>query len=152
MEKITALFDKIDLTKLVPQMDELLETLQRVAGIAVMIGPLVMLGLGLWYLLLPPKEATYSAGFRTWFGMNSVEAWRTTQKIAGFAWGGCGLILTVIMWFIRRGFAQQEIQQIANTALTCVLWQAAIAAVSYVGICLVVTILYNRKGVHRWKK
>ena len=152
MEKITVFFEKLDLAKLVPQMDTLLEKLQLVARIAVMVGPLVMLVLGLWYLLLPPKEANYSAGFRTWFGMGSVEAWRTTQKIAGFAWTGCGLILSVVMWFVYRGFAAEDLMQVASKAFTCVMWQAVVAAVSYVLICVATIVLFDRKGDRRWKK
>ena len=152
MEKITALFDKLDLAKLVPEMDTLLEKMQWIAGVAVMVGPLVMLFLGLWYLLLPPKEANYSAGFRTWFGMGSPEAWRTTQKIAGFAWIGCGVILTVVMWFISRGFANMELMDVAGKAFTCLLWQVGVAVVSYVVICLTVTILFDSRGIRRGRK
>lgn len=152
MDKITALFDKLDLTKLVPEMDTLLEKMQWVAGVAVMVGPLAMLFLGLWYLLLPPKEANYSAGFRTWFGMGSVEAWRMTQKIAGFTWIGCGVILSVVMWFVRRGFAGMELMDMAGKAFTCLLWQVGVAAFSYVAICVTVTILFDNRGIRRGRK
>ena len=152
MDKITALFEKLNPAKLVPQMDTLLETLQLVATFAVMAGPLVMLFLGLWYLLVPPKEANHSAGFRTWFGMGSVVAWRKTQKIAGFAWGICGLILSVVMWLISRGFGNMDALQMADMAFSCVLWQIGVALISYLGICVVVTALYDSKGRHRWKK
>lgn len=152
MEKITALFDKLDLAKLVPEMDTLLEKMQWIAGVAVMVGPLVMLFLGLWYLLLPPKEANYSAGFRTWFGMGSEEAWRMTQKIAGFAWIGCGVVLSVVMWIISRGFANMELMDVAGKAFTCLLWQVGVAVVSYVAICLTVTILFDSRGIRRGRK
>ena len=152
MDKITAIFEKIDLTKLVPPMDTLLDKLQFIAGIALMVGPLVMFVFGLWYLLLPPKEANHSAGFRTWFGMGSVEAWRMTQKIAGITWGICGLALSVIMWFVKKSFASMDIMGVATTAFTGLLWQVGVALVTYVAICLVVTVLYNYKGDFRWKK
>ena len=152
MEKITALFDKLDLAKLVPEMDTLLEKMQWIAGVAVMVGPLVMLFLGLWYLLLPPKEANHSAGFRTWFGMGSEEAWRMTQKIAGYAWIGCGVVLSVVMWIISRGFANMELMDVAGKAFMCLLWQVGVAVVSYVGICLTVTILFDSRGIRRGRK
>ena len=151
MDKITALFEGFDLTKLVPEMDILLEKLLLIVRIAVMAGPLVMLLLGLWYFLIPPKEANHSAGFRTWFGMGSVVAWRATQKIAGVAWSSCGLILSVVMWFVSRGFAGMDAMQMANAAFSCLLWQIGVALISYVGICIVVTILYDSKGRRRWK-
>ena len=152
MEKITAFFEGIDLTKLVPQLDTLLDKLLWVAKVAVMAGPVVMLVFGLWYLLLPPKEANYGAGFRTWFGMGSVEAWRMTQKIAGFAWTGCGLVLCVIMWIISRGFAAGDPMAVAGKALICILWQAGIALVSYIAISIVMLVLYDSRGYRRGRK
>ena len=152
MDKITAIFEKIDLAKLVPPMDTLLDKLQFVAGIALMVGPLVMLVFGLWYLLLPPKEANHSAGFRTWFGMGSVEAWRMTQKIAGITWGACGLVLSVIMWFVRKKFEGMDVMGVATTAFNSLLWQVGVALVTYVAISLVIAVLYNYKGDFRWKK
>lgn len=149
MEKLTAFFEGFDLAKLVPQMDTLLEKLQLVASITVLVGPVVMLVFGLWYLLLPPKEANHSAGFRTWFGMGSVEAWRMTQKIAGIAWSGCGLVLLVVMWLIGRGFAGMDPMQVANTAFSCLLWQVGVAVGGYVLIGIVMMFLFDSRGYRR---
>ena len=151
MEKITAFFEGIDLAKLVPQMGTLLEKLQWITKVAVMVGPIVMLVFGLWYLLLPPKEANYGAGFRTWFGMGSVQAWRTAQKIAGFAWTGCGLVLCIVMWFVSRGFAGGDPMEMADKAVVCILWQAGVALVSYIVISVVMAVLYDSRGYRREK-
>ena len=152
MDKITALFEKLDLTKLVPQMDSLLDKLQIVTTVALLIGPAVMLFLGLWYLLTPPKEANHYAGFRTWFGMGSVRAWRATQKIAGMVWGGCGLILSVIMWLISRGFDKLDVMQMADRAFICLLWQIGVAMVTYIGISIVAMVLFDSRGRRRTEK
>ena len=104
---------------------------------------------GLWYLLAPPKEANYGAGFRTWFGMGSVQAWRTTQKIAGFVWGGCGLVLLLVMWLISRGFTGGDMMQVATKAFMCLIWQAVIALVTYLGISITAAILFNSRGERR---
>ena len=152
MDKITALFEKIDLTKLVPPLDPMLDKVQTVVTVALMVGPLLMLLFGLWYLLLPPKEANHSAGFRTWFGMGSVTAWRTTQKIAGVVWGGCGLVLSVVMWFISRSFGKLDAMQMAERAFSCLIWQIGIALITYVGISIVAMVLFDSKGRRRGKK
>ena len=149
MEKLTAFFEKIDLAKLVPEMDALLGGALWVARAAVLAGPVVMLVFGLWYLLIPPKEANYGAGFRTWFGMGSVEAWRMTQKIAGYVWSGCGLVLLVVMWLISRRFYGGDAMQVASTAFTCLIWQAAIALVTYFGISITAAILFDSRGRRR---
>ena len=41
MDKITAIFEKIDLTKLVPQMDTLLDKLQLICTVALLIAPVL---------------------------------------------------------------------------------------------------------------
>ena len=150
MDKITAFFDSIDLTKLIPEMDTLLGKVQTITSLALIIGPVIMLVLGLWYFFLPPKEANHRAGFRTWFGMGSVEAWRFTQKLAGSVWGILGLILTIVMGIFCLGFAEKELMQIVNTAFMALIWQAVLTLVAYLAICLVVTIRYNSKGARRF--
>lgn len=149
MEKITAFLDKIDLAKLVPEMDILLGKVQTITSLALVIGPVLMLILGLWYFFLPPKEANHRAGFRTWFGMGSVQAWRFTQRLAGIVWGGLGLVLTLVMGILCLGFGGKELADIVNTAFVALIWQAALALVAYIAICLVVTIRYDSKGNRR---
>ena len=149
MNSITAFFDKLDFSKLVPQMDTLLEKLQTIAGLALMIGPLVMLALGLWFFFLPPKEANYKAGFRTWFGMGSVEAWRFTQRLAGIVWGAMGLILTVIMGIVCLTFNAQDVMEVATKAFVCLMWQAALAVISYFVISIIVMMRYDSQGYRR---
>lgn len=149
MEKITAFFDGIDLAKLVPEMDTLLGKIQTATSLALIIGPILMLILGLWYYFLPPKEANHRAGFRTWFGMGSVEAWLFTQRLAGLVWGGLGLVLTIIMGIICLSFGGKELAHIVGTAFVALIWQAALALVAYLTICVIVTIRYDSKGLRR---
>ena len=149
MNSITAFFDKLDFSKLVPQMDTLLEKLQTIAGLALMIGPLVMLAFGLWFFFLPPKEANHKAGFRTWFGMGSVEAWLFTQRLAGIVWGAMGLVLTVIMGIVCLTFNAQDVMEVATKAFVCLMWQAALAVISYFVISIIVMMRYDSKGYRR---
>ncbi len=152
MEKLTEIFEKLDLTKLVPPMDTLLDKLLWIAKVAVMAGPIVMLVFGLWYLLLPPKEANYGAGFRTWFGMGSVEAWRMTQRIGGTVWSACGLVLAVVMWFVSRGFAGGDPMVVAEKAVTCLVWQVAVAFISYIAVWIVMMVLFDSRGCRRGRR
>ena len=151
MEKITAFLESIDLAKLVPELDTLLGKVQTATSLALMIGPVLMLIFGLWFFFLPPKEANHRAGFRTWFGMGSVAAWRFTQRLAGIVWGGLGLILTVVMGIICLSFGDKEIMDIVNTAFICLIWQAGLALISYLAICVIVTICFDSKGNLRKK-
>lgn len=152
MNSITAFFDKLDFSKLVPDMDTLLGKLQAVAGWALLIGPIVMLGLGLWYFFLPPKEANHKFGFRTWFGMGSVEAWRFTQRLAGIVWGALGIGLLVASLIVRGSFGEKDLMQIATSSFVCLLWQAVLALIAAFAVSVVVFLRYNWLGYRRWGK
>jgi uncharacterized membrane protein len=152
MDKITAIFEGLDFAKLLPQMDRLLGVILTVARVAVLIGPIVMVVLGLWYFFLPPKEANHRAGFRTYFGMGSVEAWLFTQKLAGIAIGGAGLVLGVVMVIISVGFGGKDLMVVAESAIRCLIWQAVIALVVYLGISVTAAILFDAKGNRRKEK
>ena len=73
MNKITELMDSMDLSKLVPELGGLMSKASSIAAWAVMIGPLVLLVLGLLYLFKPPAEANHRFGFRTYFGMGALQ-------------------------------------------------------------------------------
>ena len=149
MNSITAFFDKLDFSKLVPELDTLLGKLQAVATWSLMIGPIVMLAFGLWYFFLPPKEANHKVGFRTWFGMGSVEAWRFTQRLAGIVWGGLGLVLTVISIIVSLTFGGKDAMQIATSAFVCLMWQAGLALIGWFGISFIVFLRYDGLGYRR---
>ena len=149
MDAITSLFESFDLAALIPQTDEILETITKFSKTVVLIGPILLLVLGLTYLFLSPREANHRFGFRTWFGMGSVAAWRYTQRLAGIVWGALGLILTIVMLILRGRLAQLEPLEMLYTTITYLLWQAGAALLSYIAICLIVTLSFDRKGNRR---
>ncbi len=149
MEKLTAFFDSIDLETLLPELDTLLGKVQLIASVAMLLGPVLMLLFGLWYFLLPPKEANHKAGFRTWFGMGSVEAWRFAQRLAGIIYGVLGLILTVVMGILCLNLREKALMDMVTTAFTCLLWQVGLALISYLAICAVCAIRYKSNGSRR---
>ena len=149
MNSITALFDKIDFSKLVPEMDTLLGRLQAVASWALMIGPIVMLIFGLWYFFLPTREANHKVGFRTWFGMGSVEAWQFTQRLAGIVWTGLGIVLLVMAIIVSLTFGGKDLMQIATSAFICLLWQAGLAVIGGFAVSFIVFLRYDTLGYKR---
>ena len=135
IESIKSLMDGFDPAALLPDLSDLFGSLATLCRFAVMIGPVVLLVLGLAYLFLSPREANYYFGYRCYFGMGSVQAWRFTQRIAGMLFGGVGLILTIVMFVISGGFAQMEITDMVWKAAGCLAWQ--------VGLALILTFLVN---------
>ena len=149
---IKGMMDAFDPASLLPEMSEVFGSLATVCRIAVMIGPIVMLIMGLAYLFLSPKEANWVFGYRCYFGMGSVYAWRTTQRLAGVVWSALGIVLTVIMAIISTGFDGKDTAQVIGTAMSCILWEAVLAAVSAVAINTIVALNFDADGELRKKE
>ena len=145
-DTIKEMMDGFNPEALLPQMDTIFSKVLLVCRVAVMIGPVLLLVLGLAYLFLSPKEANYYFGYRCYFGMGSVNAWRFTQRIAGIVLGGLGLILTPVMFFISSGFAGMQVMDMVWKALRCLLWQAGLTILATLGINGLAMFWFNRKG------
>ena len=137
------------LQKLIPPLDTVLGWVELAARLAVLAGHLVLLALGLMYLLTPPKEANYSAGYRCWWGMASLEAWRFTQRVAGMAWTGLGLVLTVVMSVLCLKFGEMNPVDMLWTAGKYLLWQLGLAVLACIVINLTVIVAFDRFGHRR---
>ena len=151
MEKITELLDKLeDLEKLIPKLDTLMDWVQWLISFAVRIGPWCILILGLIHLLIPPKEANHKAGFRTYFGMGSVEAWMFTQRVSGAIMTVAGLILLLIAKGAVKKFAGMDTMEMAEKAFGLVKGQIICALVIYVFMFLLTAVMFDHKGIPRF--
>ena len=146
MEKITELLNTFSLEKYIPKLDTLMGWVQWLVSLAVRVGPICILVLGLIYLLISPKEANRKAGFRTYFGMGSVIAWNVTQRLAGIVMIPTGLILTIIAYHRIGEFASYDMMTMANVALKMVKSQVICAIAIYVFLFLLTAVLFNRNG------
>ena len=149
---IKAMMDGFDPASLLPDLTRLFDSLAPVCRIAVMIGPLVILLLGLSYLFLAPKEANWYLGYRCYFGMGSEYAWRFTQRLAGVIFTGLGAVLTAVMFIITGRFAYMEVTAMVWRALECMAAEAIAALVAVLTVNTSAAIHFNRKGQHRRKR
>ena len=152
IESIKSLLDGFDPAGLLPDLSGLFGSLETVCRWAVMIGPVLLLAAGLAYLFLSPKEANYYFGYRTYFGMGSVHAWRFTQRLAGITLGGLGLILTVVMLFISMGFGKLEVMDMVWQAVSCLVWEAVLALLANITVAAAAAFTFDRNGEFRKKK
>lgn len=151
VESLKKIMDGIDPAEMLPELDGMFGNLATLCRWAVMIGPVVMLVLGLSYLFLSPKEANYYFGYRTYFGMGSVNAWRFTQRIAGMIFGALGLILTVVMLIVSGGFGAMEVTPMVWRAIACLVWEAAAALIATLTVNGLAMYFFDRKGEYRRK-
>ncbi|MBQ4641432.1 MAG: SdpI family protein [Oscillospiraceae bacterium] len=148
MEIITKIFD-FDFATLVPDLSPILDNVVTIMRVAILAGPILLLVMGLMYLLIVPKEANHWMGYRTYFGMGSVQAWNCTQKIAGYTFSGLGLVLLIVMLVVSGSFAKMEQNQLVTAAAKSLLWQAGLVILARLVVSLAVTILFDRKGERR---
>ncbi len=152
IESLKEIMDAFDPAALLPQLDTIFEKVELACRIAVMVGPVVMLVMGLTYLFFTPKEANHYIGYRCYYGMGSVQAWRYTQRLAGIVFGGLGLTLTLIMLVLSSGFGGMEVMDMVWRAVTCLIWQAVLVILATVAVNLVAFIKFDRKGEFRTKQ
>ena len=152
IESIKEIMDAFDPASLLPELSGIFDGLISICRIAVLAGPVILLALGLAYLLLAPKEANYYFGYRCYYGMGSIEAWRFTQRLAGAVLGGSGLILTGVMLVISGSFGSMDAMDMVWKAFWCLVWQAVIALLANVAIWAVTFFRFDAKGNYRNKK
>jgi len=152
VESIKALMDGFDPAALLPDLSKVFDSLAPICRIAVLIGPVVLLLLGLSYLIFSTKEANHYLGYRCYFGMGSEYAWRFTQRLAGWLFTGTGLVLTVVMFAVSAGFPYMQLTDMVWKAAACVLVELAAAVLLVLIVNLSAAFRFDRKGRHRRKR
>ena len=152
LEAIKGLLDGFELSGLLPDLGTLLGKLELAMRLLVVAGPVVMVVMGLLYFFAAPKEANHHFGYRCYFGMGSVDAWRFTQRVAGITWMALGAVLTIVMLIISTGFGEKGAIDMVTAAVICVLWEAGLILLASLVIRAIVTFRFNRHGEYRAKK
>ena len=151
-DAIKGLMDSFDPASLLPDLSTIFGWVVLVCRIAVLVGPIVLVALGIAYLFFSPKEANWYFGYRTYFGMGSVQAWRFTQRLSGIVLGGLGLILTVVMLVISGKFPGMDINDMVWLALKMLIIEGVLALVANAAIGIAAMARFDRKGEFRNNK
>lgn len=152
IESIKTLLDGFDPATLLPDLTKVFDSLAPLCRLAVMVGPVVLLLLGLSYLFLAPKEANHYLGYRCYFGMGSEYAWRFTQRLAGYLFAGTGLVLTVVMFAISVSFPYMQLPDMVWKAASCLMIELAASVLLVLIVNLSAAFRFDRKGRHRRKR
>ena len=152
LEKVTSIFAALENGPASPDTGALIEKSTAIAKVLVIAGPVIMLILGLLYLFAAPREANHHFGYRCYFGMGSEQAWRFTQRIAGYTWIVLGSIMTVAMLIVTGRFPGQDVLEMLTTAATCVVVEALVLLTATIIIRIIVAARYDRHGERRVRK
>ena len=124
----------IDFGALIPELPVFLGLVRTLMAFALLAGPVTMVILALLYLYKPAPEANYHYGYRTYYGMGSIEAWQFSQKFAGLIFGGLGAALTVIMLVVILFFIGKTLLTVAIMAVVCLVIQIILIVVARIVI------------------
>lgn len=152
IDDFKGLMDEFDPLSLLPELDSVVGAVAGLARLIVLTGPVALLIMGLLFLFAAPKEANHYLGYRTYFGMGSVEAWRYSQHLAGIVFGALGLVLSIIMLLVCGGFGQMETMDLLWKAVSCVLWEAGLTVIAWLSVNTVLMFRYDSKGDLRKNK
>jgi uncharacterized membrane protein len=106
----------------------------------------VLAVLGLWYLLLPTREANHFIGYRFFWGMGSVKSWKFTQRLAGAVWLGVGIKMAMEAYENQAQLEAMETIDLMYTAIDVILHQVWYVVVSCLIINAIVFLIFNFKG------
>ena len=152
MEAIKSLLSDFDLANILPDLEKLLGGLEMLLRVAVLVGPICLLGLGLWYLLAPIPEANHLAGYRCFWGMSSVEAWLFTQRTAGLVWTVLGAVLTIVMALRANEYRDLEYEEAIWGVIRSLGVELVLVIASIIVVNFTVFVAFDRKGYRRRKK
>lgn len=151
IDSIKEIMDGFDPGALLPDLSTVISNAAIICRIAVMVGPVILLLMGLAYLFLAPKEANHYFGYQCYYGMGSVQAWRFTQRLAGIILGVLGLGLTIAMFIMGSKFETMETMAMVTAAAKSLILQAVLTALSMIAINLTDMFLFDRRGQVRRK-
>ena len=149
MDAIMDFLAGFDPAALLPDISTTLGLLVLLARLAILAVPVILLVLGLVYFFRPPKEANHRFGYRTYFGMGSVEAWQYTQWLAGIVYGGLGAVLTLVMLIIGIALNSNNPMSLLTSAAVCIVVEIVLTVVASLAINITALIRYDRDGYRR---
>lgn len=141
--------NELNLGALLPSIGSVVGLIKFLLVLAVLAGPLLQLGFGLLYWFKPPKEANYGLGYRCWWGMASLDAWKFTQLLAGKVFtvmGGALTLTAIVLSIIIGGF---ELMDMAIWVLFCLLCELVLIALACLAINVLVMLKFDKDGYRR---
>ena len=149
MEKLMSIFEGFDIEKLgslLPSAESLMSGLSKWMVLLVLVGPLLLLGFGIYYWFFAPKEANHSMGYRFFYAMSRVEVWQYAQRLAGLAYTALGGILLLIMVLISLRFGHLAAPDMVWLAVKCLIWEVVLTIMATLAVDILIVVLYDYNG------
>jgi len=146
MEALLSFLKEFEIAKLLPEINSFVNGLAWLTRLAILTGPLLMLGLGLWYHYKPSEEPGRAIGFLGRSVMGSSESWQFAQRMAGVTWMIVGGGLAVIMLILSILFVLMRPIVMVTVALICLILEIALILAAQIYVNRHVLKYYDKDG------
>ena len=144
-----SIFEGFDFEKIgqkLPSAESMMSGLTGWMVLLVLIGPLLLLGFGLYYLFFAPKEANHAIGYRFFYAMSREEVWQHTQRLAGIVYAGLGGLLFLIMGLISLSFGALATPDMVLRAMKCLIWEVVLVIIATLAVDILIVVWYDFQG------
>ena len=138
--------DNFGINDLLPDMGGFLGDIRFYLCLFLLIVPILMVVIGAVRLFWPAKEANHTVGYRTFFGMGSVYAWRVTQWLSGILFGAVGailLLLAIIQCFAMGG---RELNDAVTSVYTWLIVEGVALLAAIVTVEVLIGLQFDKQG------
>ena len=149
MDKLLEILGSFDIAKILPEVNATVGFIVLLARIVTFFVPLLILGLGLAYFLKPAPEANHTFGYRTYFGMGSIEAWQFSQRIGGLVYIILGGVMTLGALITFIVLLKSSIPTILTGCAVALVIELILVALTTFTLNIIISIRYDRDGYRR---
>ena len=149
MDAIMNLIGEFDPAALLPNISVVVWLMELISRLAILVIPALLLGFGLLYFFKPIKEANHIFGYRAYFGMGSVEAWRFAQRFAGFIYMILGGVMTLAMVIVTIVLIGKSTITLLTTCAICMIIELILTGIAVLAINIYLAVRYDRDGYRR---
>lgn len=138
--------DNFGVYDLLPEMGGFLGDIRFYLCLFLLLVPVIMVIMGALRFFRPAAEANHSVGYRTFFGMGSVYAWRVTQWVSGVVFLGVGgllLLLAIIQCFVM---GSKEVGDAVTNMYTWLIVEGVGLILSIVAVEVVIGLQFDKNG------
>jgi len=145
MDAIMSLLQDFDFAALVPDLNTFLGRMELLARLAVLLGPLFLLGYGLWKLFVT-QDSGKTVILPFVCNTKNNEAGDFARRLTGLLWGGLGAALLLVMAIVSIFFKGEQGLKMAQAVLICVIIELVLFLASWVVLHVLVRKQYEKDG------
>lgn len=149
METIMKLLGDFDPAAFLPNISFLVGLMALFARVGILVPPALLLTFGFLYFFKPINEANHTFGYRSYFGMGSVEAWRYAQRLAGFVYMILGGVMALAMVIVSILMIPKDTFTLLTVAAICLVIELILTGIAVLAINIYLAVRYDRDGYRR---